>query len=219
MIPRAAESPSGSQTARSNVSACKRASGSLAPISGAPLASSWNSAIRGSSATSVFVAPPEPAMAFRRVRTASSENPSRLAFKGGLKRRARAISSAALNDGDKEPPMKSEETAFGPAPWASHSIGKEPHVTLEALQAGLTVNLIATALPFVTCAMVETLAQVVELNRQNQFDFLPVTERAINGAVSPRIVGLLEIASYRSAATLDGSVAAAMRFLSEENLI
>jgi len=115
--------------------------------------------------------------------------------------------------------MKSEETAFGPAPWASHSIGNEPHVTLEALQAGLTVNLIATARPFVTCAMVETLAQVVELNRQNQFDFLPVTERAINGAVSQRIVGLLEIASYRSAATLDGSVAAAMRFLSEENLI
>jgi hypothetical protein len=111
--------------------------------------------------------------------------------------------------------MKSEETAFGRAPWANHSIGNEPHVTLEALQAGLTVNLIATArAAFVTCAMNETLAQVIKDNSQNQFDFLPVTELA-----DDRIVGLLEITRYRHSATVDRSVGEAMRPLSEENLI
>src|SRR5258707_13839349 len=115
--------------------------------------------------------------------------------------------SAALNDGDKEPPMKSEETAFGPAAWANHSIGNEPHVTLEALQAGLTVNLIATArAAFATCAMNETLAQVIKDNSQNKFDFLPVTEMADGG-----IVGLLEITSNRHSATVDRSVGEAMR--------
>ncbi len=111
--------------------------------------------------------------------------------------------------------MKSEETAFGPAPWANHSIGNEPHVTLEALQAGLTVNLIAIArADFVTCGMNERLAQVIKNNSQNQFDFLPVTEVADGG-----IVGLLELTSYRHSALVDRSVGEAMRPLSEENLI
>jgi CBS domain-containing protein len=116
--------------------------------------------------------------------------------------------------------MKSEEVAFGPAQWAKHSIGNEPHVILEALQRGLTVSLIATVRKdLVTCAMDQTLAKVVKDTSQNQFDFLPVTEAAINGIASRRIVGLLEIASYRGGATVDSSVAEAMRFLSEENLI
>src|SRR5258708_24088756 len=111
--------------------------------------------------------------------------------------------------------MKSEETAFGRTQWANHSIGNEPHVTIEALQAGLTVNLIATArAAFVTCAMNETLAQVIKDNSQNKFDFLPVTEMADGG-----IVGLLEITSNRHSATVDRSVGEAMRPLSEENLI
>jgi hypothetical protein len=111
--------------------------------------------------------------------------------------------------------MKSEETAFGRAPWANHSIRNEPHVTVESLQAGLTVNLIATArVDFITCAMNESLAQVIKNNSQNQFDFLPVTEVADGG-----IVGLLEITSHRNSATVDRSVGEAMRPLSEENLI
>ena len=86
---------------------------------------------------------------------------------------------------------------------------------LRRSRRALTVNLIATArAAFVTCAMNETLAQVIKDNGQNKFDFLPVTEMADGG-----IVGLLEITSNRHSATVDRSVGEAMRPLSEENLI
>jgi hypothetical protein len=49
-------------------------------------------------------------------------------------------------------PTKSDETQLVSVPWASKSIGDEPHATIKALQEGLTVSLIATKrADFVTC--------------------------------------------------------------------
>lgn len=117
--------------------------------------------------------------------------------------------------------VASEGTASTQAPWANHAFGDKPHVTLEALQAGLTVGLIATARSdLVTCAKEETLAQVVERHRHDQFDFLPVTDEATKGgAGTSNIVGLLEIAKHRHGATVDGSVGMSSAPLSENNLI
>jgi hypothetical protein len=79
---------------------------------------------------------------------------------------------------------------IGQIPWASSSIGNETHVTIEALQKGLTVDLIATKRSnFETCAHDEMLSTVVQRNRNNRFDFLPAVEPATG-----RIVGLIEIA-------------------------
>src|SRR5262249_28051472 len=105
--------------------------------------------------------------------------------------------------------------------WAYSSIGTEPQVTLEALQEGLTVSLIATPRKdFASCAQDEMIATVVEHNRQNRFDFLPVVEAPRNaGGSSDRIIGIIEIAPYVHEATVDGNVGEMMRPLSEENLI
>jgi hypothetical protein len=110
---------------------------------------------------------------------------------------------------------------LGQGPWANSAIGDEPHVTVEALQKGLTVGLIATKrADFVVCAEDEMLATVVERNRQNQFDFLPVIESAKNEtANSSRIIGLVEIAPYMHGAKVGGRVGTAMRPLSENNLM
>src|SRR5215831_20139680 len=103
---------------------------------------------------------------------------------------------------------------IGQIPWASSSIGNEPHVTIEALQMGLTVDLIATKRSnFETCAQDEMLSAVVERNRHNRFDFLPVVEAAMC-----RIVGLIEIAPLMEGGIAD-RVSAMMRPLSEENLL
>jgi hypothetical protein len=104
---------------------------------------------------------------------------------------------------------------LGQIPWASSSIGNEPHVTIEALQKGLTVDLIATKRSnFETCAHDEMLSAVVERNRHNRFDFLPVVEPATG-----RIVGLIEIAPLMKGEVADRRVSVMMRPLSEENLL
>jgi hypothetical protein len=100
-------------------------------------------------------------------------------------------------------------------PWASSSIGNEPHVTIEALQKGLTVDLIATKRSnFEICAHDEMLSTVVARNRNNRFDFLPVIE----SATGP-IVGLIEIAPLMEGGIADRRVDAMMRPLSKENLL
>jgi hypothetical protein len=108
------------------------------------------------------------------------------------------------------------EDAVDQRRWANTSIGSDAHFVLETLQAGLTVNLISTKRSdFVTCTSDEELSIVVNRNRQNQFDFLPVIETL----ESPnRIVGLIEIASLNHGAKIDGLVRAKMQTLSERNL-
>src|SRR2546430_1201698 len=96
------------------------------------------------------------------------------------------------------------EEAVGQTPWANRSIGDEPQVTIETLQKGLTVGLIATERAnFETCAQDEMLSSVVERNRRNRFDYLPVV-----AAATSRIVGLIEIAPFMQGATADGHVSA-----------
>src|SRR5262245_37328916 len=103
--------------------------------------------------------------------------------------------------------------------WANSSIDDDPQITLSAFQSGLTVDLIATRrADFATCLHDETLSSVVERNRQNQFDYLPVF-----GSTSARkpesIVGLIEIAPFMHELDTAGIVRNVMRPLSEDNLI
>jgi hypothetical protein len=88
--------------------------------------------------------------------------------------------------------------------WAHTSIGHDADIVLETLQSGLTVTLIATKhTDFQTCASDEELSIVVNRNRHDQFDFLPVIETL----ESPnRIVGLIEIASLKHGAGIEGLV-------------
>lgn len=100
-------------------------------------------------------------------------------------------------------------------PWARSSIGDQAHVASETLQKGLTVNLIATKRAnFETCAQDEMLSHVVERNRHNGFDFLPVVEPTLNC-----IAGLIEIAPFMQGEIVDARVNTLMHPLSEENLL
>src|SRR5262245_26130673 len=90
------------------------------------------------------------------------------------------------------------EMIVSPAPWAKRALSDDPHITLETFQKGLTVSLIATERSkFETCDIEEPVVAVVERNRLNSYDFVPVTERSTNSAhTHQRIVGLIELASY-----------------------
>jgi hypothetical protein len=92
---------------------------------------------------------------------------------------------------------------------------------LETFHRGLTVDLIVTKRALLeTCAADEALASVIERNRSNAFDFLPVTEPASRKPDScARIVGLIEILPYMHGKEPQGDVREIMRPLSEENLI
>jgi hypothetical protein len=77
--------------------------------------------------------------------------------------------------------------------WASGSLDSPPE-GLKAFEDSFAVHLIATPRAvFRTCAANENLAGVVERNRSDNFDFLPVTdpESERNGR-SNRIIGLVE---------------------------
>jgi hypothetical protein len=96
--------------------------------------------------------------------------------------------------------------------WANHD-HSDHRVALDSFQAGLTVRLIATdRLKFVTCGSHEELSAVVARNRNTKFDFMPVVEEQ-------RIVGLIELLSYRQGAKCEGLVRESMRALSDGNLI
>src|SRR5260370_36069030 len=61
-----------------------------------------------------------------------------------------------------------------PIGWANSPIGDRPQVAIDALQRGLTVNLIATArASFSTCALDETISTVVAQNKSAGCDLLP----------------------------------------------
>ena len=99
--------------------------------------------------------------------------------------------------------------------WATSSFGDRPRTILNALQEGLTVDLIATSRDiFETCSTDEAILSVIIRNSSKSFDFLPVLDSSTN-----RIVGLFELAPFISCAEPDTRVAAAMQNLSEENLI
>jgi CBS domain-containing protein len=105
--------------------------------------------------------------------------------------------------------------------WAHSSLGDDPDLTIEALQSGLTVGLIATKrADLETCFHDEMLAAVVDRNRRNRFDFLPVLAPGTKQAgVGGRIVGVIEIAPFMSGPAVDEQIHERMRPLSEENLI
>ena len=110
---------------------------------------------------------------------------------------------------------RSQSNEYETEAWAQGSIGDQPQVTLEALQKGLTINLIATRRAnFATCLQNETLAEVVPRNRPLGFDFLPVLE-----PTSGHIIGLIEIAPFMHGTIPDARIGSIMRPLSEENLL
>jgi hypothetical protein len=108
-----------------------------------------------------------------------------------------------------------------PAPWASSAVGDEPEAAMEALQKGLTVGLIATKSEcLVTCQQSEPLSIVVERNRSDGFDFLPVIGDPTRADdARGKIIGLVEIAPYRQGDIPDCDIRSVMHPLSEENLI
>jgi hypothetical protein len=82
--------------------------------------------------------------------------------------------------------------------WASAALGDDPVASLKTFQGGLTVNLIATdRAALETCVSDERLNTVVERNRTNEFDYLPVTE-PVSGSTerAARIIGLVEVYRY-----------------------
>ena len=107
-----------------------------------------------------------------------------------------------------------------PHQWAASSIDA-PHATLDALQNGLTVDLIATKrADFATCVEDEPLATVVRRTRPKQFDFLPVVEAATAKAGSSgRIIGLIEIEHCLKVVANTEIVGTVMHRLSDANLI
>ena len=110
---------------------------------------------------------------------------------------------------------------MNPPRWASKALDDDPIGMLETFHRGLTVDLIVTKRALLeTCAADEALASVIERNRNNGFDFLPVTEPASRKPDSyARIVGLIEILPYMHGKEPQGDVREIMRPLSEENLI
>ncbi len=98
---------------------------------------------------------------------------------------------------------------------------QSPHYTLEALQHGLTVSLIATnRSALTTCGVDEELRTVIQKNSSNDFDYLPVTDSTVSGkAPRPRLVGLIELLPFRDDGSIRGLVRDHMRPLSDENLI
>ena len=113
------------------------------------------------------------------------------------------------------------EKSTGASAWANNYAGHDPHVALETFQKDLTVDLIRTPRSaFETCGLHEVLAIVVERNRVNKFDFLPVAESPADASgTCNRIVGLIELLPFMQGADAGGFVHEKMRPLSEENLI
>src|SRR5262245_17723474 len=115
----------------------------------------------------------------------------------------------------------SRGSAVTAPPWASRALGDHPGRNLENFNRGLTVSLMATEPAALrTCEPDEPLAAVVERNRSNAFDFLPVTEPSpARMDKHARIVGLIEIFPYMHGTEPQGLIREAMQPLTEENLI
>lgn len=100
--------------------------------------------------------------------------------------------------------------------WANNEVIASGEI-FEALHAGLTVGLIATARgDLMTCEASEALSDVMERN-QEPYDFLPVV--ASGSSDGDRIAGLLHAAPFFDAPTPEGTVKDHFSPLSEEFLI
>jgi hypothetical protein len=113
-------------------------------------------------------------------------------------------------------------TADSSPPWASGALVGDPAQALKTIEQNFAVHLIATPRSaFRTCFADESLVHVVERNRSDQFDFLPVLEAEGGSTDKPvRIIGLVELVPFLDrVVNADELVRPHMRLLSEENLI
>jgi hypothetical protein len=102
--------------------------------------------------------------------------------------------------------------------WSWSALEDEPYHALSAFQDSLPIHLIATArADFKTCRPDEALADVVERNRPDRFDFLPVIVRGSRG--SEMVAGVLEVAACTGRAVPGQTVCEHMQSLGEELLI
>lgn len=102
--------------------------------------------------------------------------------------------------------------------WSRSGLGDNAHSTLSAFQESLPVHLIATGRPdFKTCLPDEALCEVVERNRADGFDFLPVMGPGTQGGET--IAGVLEVAAFIRGVAPEQAVSDHMQPLGEEHLI
>ena len=101
--------------------------------------------------------------------------------------------------------------------WSGNALGDDAHGALSAFQESLPVHLIATGRAhFKTCLPEESLSEVVERNRVDAFDFLPVMGP---GTQSDRTVaGVLNVAAFNRVVP-EQAVRDHMQPLGEEHLI
>jgi len=120
--------------------------------------------------------------------------------------------------GDVEP---RREAGIRSGPWASSMVGHDPQATMKELQKVFIVGLIATKRKELeTCQQDEALPAVVERTRINMFDFLPVVEaKPADAEPYAKIIGLVEVASFRQGEVPDSDIRSFMHPLSDENLI
>src|SRR2546427_2850787 len=102
--------------------------------------------------------------------------------------------------------------------WSQSTLRDNAHGALSAFQESLPVHLIATGRPdFKTCLPDEALSEVVERNRADGLDFLPVMGLGTRGAET--VTGVLEVAAFVSGAAPQQAVRDYMQPLGEEHLI
>src|SRR5438093_83628 len=102
--------------------------------------------------------------------------------------------------------------------WNTNALGDDASGALSAFQGSLPVLLIATGRKdFKTCMPDEALFEVVERNRADGFDFLPVMAPGTRGVQT--VVGVLEVATFVNGVVPERAVGDHMRPLGEEHLI
>src|SRR3989442_7606402 len=102
--------------------------------------------------------------------------------------------------------------------WSRSALGNDAHNALSAFQDSLPVHLIATGRPdFKTCLPDEALSEVVERNRADAYDFLPVMGPGTRGAAM--VVGVLDVTAFITGVVPGQTVRDHMKPLGEEHLI
>src|SRR5579863_4939594 len=103
--------------------------------------------------------------------------------------------------------------------WSARALaGDDVTDALTVFQESLPVQLIATRRSeFKTCFPEETLREVVDRNRTDGFDHLPVVRRDAPGRET--VIGVLEVTSLMSGAVPDVAVEGRMEALGEQHLI
>jgi len=102
--------------------------------------------------------------------------------------------------------------------WSSSTaVGTEPNGTLSAFQESLPVQLIATARrDFKTCLPDEASSVVIDRNRDDSFDFLPVVNLHTHGREA--VIGLLDV-THLGVGPASNQVRDHMQPLGEDHLI